>query len=146
MKGRKVGVLFDERSDKSALDALKKAIEGKGGTAFFVAPKVGELKLKGGAMKADGQLAGSPSVLFDAVACAIMPDQARKLAKDGAAQQWFMDAYGHCKTIGYCPATKEHILDKLGLELDEGLVPNADFPGIAPARHWDREPKVRMLA
>ena len=146
MTGRKVGVLFDAGSDKAALDGLKKAIEAAGGTAFFVAPKIGELTLKGGKMKADGQLAGSPSVLFDAVACAVMPDQAKKLAKDGAAQQWFMDAYGHCKTIGYCPATKEHILDRLGLEIDAGVVPNAEFSAIAPARHWDREPKVRMLA
>ena len=146
MKGRKVGVLFDEGSDKSALDALKTAIEGAGGTVFFVAPKVGELALKGGKMKADGQLAGSPSFLFDAIACAIMPDQAKKLAKDGAAQQLFMDAYGHCKTIGYCPATKEHILDRLGIEIDAGVVPNAKFADIAPARHWDREPNVRMLA
>lgn len=146
MKGRKVGVLFDEGSDKVALDGLKKAIEGAGGTVFFVAPKVGELALKGGKRRADGQLAGSPSFLFDAIACAIMPDQAKKLAKDNAAQQWFMDAYGHCKTIGYCSATKEHILDKLGLEIDAGVVPNAEFADIAPARHWDREPKVRMLA
>ena len=146
MKGRKVGVLFDEGSDKAALDGLKKAIEGAGGTAFFVAPKIGELAVKGGKMKADGQLAGSPSFLFDAIACAIMPDQAKKLANDGAAQQWFLDAYGHCKTIGYCPATKEHILDKLGLEIDAGVVPNAEFGAIAPARHWEREPRVRMLA
>ena len=146
MKGRKVGVLFAEGSDKAALNALKKAIEGDGGSVFFVAPKVGELALKGGKMKADGQLAGSPSFLFDAVACAIMPDQAKLLAQDGAALQWFMDAYSHCKTIGYCPATKEYILDKLGLEIDAGVIPNADFAAIAPARHWDREPNVRMLA
>ena len=139
-------MLFDEGSDGAALDALRKGIEKAGGTAFFVAPKVGELKLKGGGtLKADGQLAGSPSVLFDAVACAIMPEQAKKLAKDGAALQWFMDAYGHCKTIGYCPATKEFILDKLAIEPDAGVIPNGEFLGVAPARHWDREPKVRLL-
>ena len=146
MKGRKVGILFDEGSDKAAIDKLGKAVIDAGGTPFFVAPKVGELKLKGGTMKADGQLAGSPSVLFDAVACAIMPDQAKKLTTDGAALQWFMDAYGHAKTIGYCPATKEFILDKLGIDPDPGVIPNAEFPNVAPARHWEREPKVRMLA
>ena len=73
-------------------------------------------------------------------------DNARKLAKDSAAQQWFMDAYSHCKTIGYCPATKSEILDKLGIEPDAGVIPNEEFAAIAPARHWDREPKVRMLA
>ncbi|QNM83075.1 catalase [Sphingomonas sabuli] len=146
MKGRKVAILFDEGSDKSSIDTLKSGIEKDGGTAFLVAPKVGALKLKGGTLAADGQLAGSPSVLFDAVACAMMPDNAKKLAKDSAAQGWFMDAYAHCKTIGYCPATKEFILDKLGIEPDAGVIPNADFLGVAPARHWDREPKVRMLA
>ncbi len=146
MKGRKVAILYAEGSDKATIDAIRKGVEAEGGTVFLVAPKVGELALKGGKLSADGQLAGSPSVLFDAVACAIMPDQAKLLANDGAALQWFMDAYGHCKTIGYCPATKEYILDKVGIVPDAGVVPNADFLGIAPKRHWDREPKVRMLA
>ncbi|WP_068072102.1 catalase [Novosphingobium lentum] len=146
MNGRKIAILFDEGSDKAAIDAIKAGVEKAGGTAFLVAPKVGELKLKGGALKADGQLAGSPSVLFDAVAAILMPDAAAKLAMDGAALGWFMDAFGHCKTIGYCPATKAKILDKLGIEPDAGVVPNGEFLAIAPARHWDREPNVRMLA
>lgn len=140
-------MLYDEGSDKAALDALRTAIEKAGGTTFFVAPKVGPLKLKGGgSRKADGQLAGSPSVLFDAVACAITPENAKKLSKDGTALQRFMDAQGHCKTIGYCPATKEFILDKLGIDPDAGVIPNADFAAVSPARYWDRETKVRMLA
>jgi catalase len=146
MKGRKVAILFDEGSSLEAIDGIRSAVEKAGGKVFLVAPKVGELKVKGGTLKADGQLAGSPSVLFDAVACAIMPDNAKRLAMDSAALGWFMDAYAHCKTIGYCPATKTYILDKLGIELDEGVIPNEQFGGVAPARHWAREPKVRMLA
>ncbi|BBC70913.1 catalase HPII [Altererythrobacter sp. B11] len=146
MQGRKVAILFDEGSDKAAIDTLVAGIKEGGGTPFLVAPKVGPMKVKGGTLSADGQLAGSPSVLFDAVACAIMPDNAKKLAKESAAQAWFMDAYAHCKTIGYCPATKAEILDKLGIEPDAGVVPNAEFLAIAPARHWDREPKLRLLA
>ncbi len=146
MAGRKVAILFDEGSDLAVLTKLKHGVEKAGGSVLMVARKVGPLKLKGGTLSADGQLAGSPSVLFDAVACAIMPDAAKRLAMDGAALQWFMDAYGHCKTIGYCPATKEFILDKLHIEVDAGVVPNAQFLDIAPARHWEREPKVRMLA
>ncbi|WP_423140645.1 catalase [Parablastomonas sp. CN1-191] len=146
MKGRKVAILFDEGSSLEAINGIKTAVEKDGGSVFLVAPKIGELKVKGGTLKADGQLAGSPSVLFDAVACAIMPDNAKKLAMDSAALGWFMDAYSHCKTIGYCPATKEFILDKLGIEPDEGVIPNDKFAGVAPARHWAREPKVRMLA
>jgi hypothetical protein len=37
-----------------------------------------------------------------------------------------MDAYGHCKTIAHCPGTQV-ILDKAGVEKDDGVVPNADL-------------------
>ena len=145
MIGRKVAILFDEGSDKGMIAKLKGEIEKAGGTAFLVAPKVGELSVSGGKLKADGQLAGSPSVLFDAIASILTPEQAGKLAGDGAAVQWFMDAYGHCKTIGHCPGTQV-ILDKAGVAKDDGVVPIDEFANIAPKRHWDREPKVRMLA
>lgn len=145
LEGRKVGILFDEGSDKAMIDTLKAGIEKAGGTAFLIAPKVGGIKVKGGTLTADGQLAGSPSVLFDAVASVLMPDAAAKLARQGAAVQWFMDAYGHCKTIAHCPGTQV-ILDKAGVEKDEGVVPNEDFFKVGAKRHWDREPKVRDLA
>jgi catalase len=82
MSGRKVAILFGEGSSLDAINKLKGAIEAKGGSVFLVSPKIGEQKLKGGSLKADGQLAGSPSVLFDAVASIIMPDAAEKLAMD----------------------------------------------------------------
>ena len=145
LKGRKVGILFAEGSDKASIDALKGEIEGAGGTAFLVAPKVGGIPVKGGTLKADGQLAGSPSVLFDAVASILMPDSVEKLLKDGAAIQWFMDAYGHCKTIAHCKGTQP-LLDAANVEKDEGVVPIEDFMKVGPVRHWAREPKVRDLA
>ena len=74
-----------------------------------------------------------------------MPDAAAKLATQGAAVQWFMDAYGHCKTIAHCPGTKV-ILEKAGVEPDEGVVPNEQLLSVGPVRHWAREPKVRDLA
>jgi len=145
MTGRKVAILFDEGSDLAAIDKLKAAVEAKGGTVFTVAPKVGGLKLKGGTMKADGQLAGSPSVLFDAVALVLAPDAATKLTKEGAAVQFVMDAFGHVKTIGH-DAGAQALLDKAGVEFDAGVVTLDQFVKIAPKRHWDREPKVRTLA
>lgn len=145
LKGRKVGILFAEGSDKAAIDKLKGDVEAAGGTAFLVAPKVGGFPVKGGTLKADGQLAGSPSVLFDAVASSLMPDQAEKLAQDGAAVQWFMDAFGHCKTIAHCKGTQV-LLDKANVVPDAGVVPIEDFLQAGVRRHWDREPKVRDLA
>ncbi len=145
LKGRKVGILFAEGSDKASIDRLKGEIEKAGGTAFLVAPKVGPISVKGGTLKADGQLAGSPSALFDAVASILMPDAAEKLTKDGAAIQWFMDAFGHCKTIAHCPGTKI-LLAKANVEPDDGVVSIEDFTKAGVKRHWAREPKVRDLA
>jgi catalase len=145
LTGRKIGLLFAEGSDKAAVEKLQAELEQAGATVMLVSPKVGEQTLKGGTLKAHGQLAGSPSVLFDAVASIVMPDAAERLARDSAAKQWFMDAWSHAKTIGACPATQT-LLASLGIEADEGIVEIAQFASVAPARHWDREPKVRMLA
>ncbi|RRH77290.1 catalase [Falsigemmobacter faecalis] len=145
LKGRRVGLLFAEGSDKASIDKLKAEIEAEGGTLFTIAPKVGPLKLKGGEMKADGQLAGSPSVLFDAIAMIMMPDQADKLMKDAACIAWVSDAFAHLKAIGHCPGTKR-ILDKAGIEPDEGIGPNEGLAERAKHRYWDREPGLRDLA
>ncbi len=145
LKGRKVAILFDEGSDMAEIDAVTAAVTKAGGSVFTVAPKVGGLKLKGGTLKANGQLAGSPSVLFDAVALVLAPEAAAKLCKEGAAVQFVMDAFGHVKTIGHNPGAQA-LLDKAGVEPDAGVVSLADFAKVAPKRHWDREPKVRTLA
>ena len=145
MEGRKVAILFAEGSDKAVIDKLKGDIESAGGTAFLVAPKVGGIKVKGGTLKADGQLAGSPSVLFDAVASILTEEQATVLSAQGAAVQWFMDAYGHCKTIAHDEATLL-LLDKAGVEKDGGVVAIDKFESVGTRRHWAREAKVRDLA
>ncbi|MBA3668198.1 MAG: catalase [Sphingomonas sp.] len=145
MTGRKIAILFDEGSDKAAIDSLRAAVEKAGGSVFTIAPKVGGLKLNGGTMKADGQLAGSPSVLFDAVALVLSAEAAAKLTRDGAAIGFVMDAFGHVKTIGHDAGAKA-LLDKAGVEPDAGVVGLDQFAKVAPKRHWDREPKVRMLA
>ena len=87
LKGRKIGLLFGEGSDKAEIDKLIAAIKAEGGSVFTIAPKVGVLKLKGGEMKADGQLAGSPSMLFDAIAMILAPEVAEKLSK-GFGGRW----------------------------------------------------------
>jgi len=143
--GRKVGLLFDEGSDKASIDRLKADVEKAGASVALIAPKVGPLKLEGGSLAADGQLAGSPSVMFDAVASILAPERARALARDAACVQWFMDAHVHCKTIAHCEGTKV-ILERAGVEPDEGVVPVADLVQAGASRHWEREAKLRDLA
>ncbi len=145
LEGRKVAILFGEGSDLAAIERVKKQIEKAGGSAFLVAPKVGGIKVKGGTLKADGQLAGSPSVLFDAVASVLTESEANRLSSQGAAVQWFMDAYGHCKTIAY-DAGSQALLDKAGVEADDGVVPLDQLVKVGTQRHWEREPRVRELA
>ena len=100
-------------------------------------------------IQADERVSGGPSVMFDAVVSIIMPDQAKKLAKDSATLDWFNDAYVHCKAIAYCGATDEFILSKLPVEKDAFVTPLAELDSFienAKSRLWEREPKVRDLA
>lgn len=145
LKGRRIGLLIAEGSDKAGIDRLTAAIGAGGGTVFTIAPKVGELKLKGGSIVPDGQLAGSPSVLFDAVAMILMPEQAKKLARDSAAIGFVMDAFAHLKAIGHCRGSAV-ILDRAGIEDGEGIGPWEDLPETARRRYWAREAGLRDLA
>ena len=146
LKGRKVAILFADGSDGARVDKLARQLRKAGAKAFTVAPKVGGIIMADGSvMTADGQLAGSPSVLFDAVALVLSAEGAAKLAKDSAAVGFVMDAYAHVKTIG-ADANAQALLDKAGVEPDAGVVSLKAFAEVAPARHWAREAKVRDLA
>ena len=145
LKGRKVGVLFAEGSSKAELDALIMAIKEAGGSVFTVAPKVGVTKLDGGEMKADGQLAGSPSVLFDGIALVLTEAAAKSLGSEAAAVGFVMDAFGHLKAIGHTNGAKP-LLDRAGVKPDEGVIDLAGLPQAATKRFWTREPSVRSLA
>lgn len=148
LEGRCVGILVADGSDAKAVDAIRKAAEAAGAQVKLVAPKR-FVALKGGKpRKADGQLAGTPSVLFDAVACVLTPDAAKMLATEAAALDWFRDAFGHLKAIAACGGTRAHILPAAGIEPDQGVVDSGDvdrFIKLAKTRQWAREPKVRTL-
>ncbi|MEO9130165.1 MAG: catalase, partial [Sphingomonas sp.] len=147
LKGRSVGILIADGSDAKLVDQLKKQVADAGGRAVIIAPKVGGAKMADGSMmKADAQLAGAPSVLWDAVAIALSADGTAALLKEGAAVQFVMDAFGHLKAIGHTPEAKP-LLDKAGVSPDEGVVPlDKGFVAAAGKRYWDREPNVRTLA
>ena len=147
LKGRKVGVLIADGTDAAELKALTDAVVKAGAKAFVVAPKVGGAKLSDGQlMKADGQLAGSPSQLFDAVAIVLSAEGCAMLLKEAAAVQFVMDAFGHLKAIGASAAAKP-LLDKAGVEPGAGVTDlGKAFTTAAATRFYDREPSLRTLA
>ncbi len=150
LKGRKVGVLVTDGADGAVVKAVQDAAKAAGAAVEIIAPKRGGAKLKDGStLKADHQLAGAPSVLFDAVALALSADGCKQLLTEGAAVDFAKDAFGHLKAIGHTPEAQP-LLDKAGVEADAGVVDlsNGADAFIKPAatRQWDREPKVRTLA
>ncbi len=149
LQGRCIGILVADGSNGTTVANLRKALDKVGATVKIVAPKVGGAVLKDGTLlPADGQLQGTPSVVFDAVASVLSPEMGALLAKEAAAVDWFRDAFGHLKAIAACKGTQA-ILDAGGIERDAGVVEPADAQGFiaaAQTRQWDREPKVRTLA
>ena len=149
LQGRCVGILIDDGSDAAAIKALRKAAQGAGATVKIVAPKVGGAKLSDGRkLPADGQLAGTPSVLFDAVAIVLSEEGGRALAKEAAAVDFVRDAFGHLKAIA-ADAGGQALLKAGNVVKDKGVVDAGDPKGFVTAaktRQWDREPKVRTLA
>ncbi|MBD7941962.1 catalase [Brevundimonas guildfordensis] len=150
LKGRKVGVLVTDGADGAVVKAVQDAAKAAGAAVEIIAPKRGGAKLKDGStLTADHQLAGAPSVLFDAVALVLSADGCQQLLTEGAAIDFAKDAFGHLKAIGHTPEAQP-LLDKAGVEADAGVIDlsqGADaFIKPAATRQWDREPKVRTLA
>src|SRR5690606_25496592 len=148
-KGRCVGILFDEGSDAAALKALRKAAEAAGATVRLVAPKLGGAVLSDGKKQAaDGQLAGTPSQVFDAVAVLLSEAAGKKLAKESAAVDFVSNAWVHLKAIA-SDAGAAPLLKAGNVGRDAGIVDAADakaFIAAAKTRQWAREPKLRTLA
>jgi catalase len=143
LKGRCVGVLVSDGADGKAVDRVKTAVGDAGADCKIVAVKIGGAKLKGGKMlKADGQLAGTPSVLFDAVAVVASADGAAALAQDADAVDWLATAFKHLKAIGYTPDANP-LLVKAHIEKDAGVADvsasAAGFVKQAATRQWSRE-------
>jgi catalase len=156
LKGRVIGCLVSDGVDHALIDALRAAAKKEGAKLKIVAPYVGGAKTADETtIEADLQLAGGPSIFFDAVAVIVSEAGAQELLSDAAALDFVSDAFNHLKVIGYAPAAKA-LLNKVGItgELaDGGVVPLTDagavtsFIGAAQkmTRIWDREPKVRKL-
>jgi len=148
LEGRCVGILIADGSDGATIKAIRKAASDAGATVKIVAPKIGGAKLADGSMlPADGQLAGTPSMVFDAVAIVLSDAGGRMLAKEAAAVDFARDAFGHLKAIA-ADAGAQLVLKQAGVEKDAGVVDAKDTKGFinaAKTRQWDREAKVRTL-
>jgi catalase len=150
LEGRKLGVLVTDGSDPAFVAALRTAVEKEGARLQVVAPKIGGAAGKGGKrIDADHQLAGGPSIFFDAVVVAAPADGAAMLENEAAAIDWLRDAFGHLKVIGVIP-TSVVLLEKAGIAADAGVVMMDGAKGIGAfitaaknGRVWDREPTLR---
>ncbi len=149
LRGRCVAILVADGTDMKQVAAIRAAARKAGAQVKLVAPKLSIKDAAGKRVDADGQLAGTPSCQFDAVASVLTPEAAEMLSTDGAAVDWFRDAFGHLKAIAACGGTRKWIFKAAGLKADGGVFEPEDvaaFIEAAKTRQWKREPKVRMLA
>ena len=148
LKGRAVGILVADGSDGELVERLVADIEKAGADAKVVAPKIKVTLKDGSSLTADAQLAGAPSVIFDAVALVLSAEGCKTLMKESAAKDFVSNAFVHLKAIGYTADAKP-LLDKVGVEPDAGIVELGEVSAFlkpAATRQWAREPGVRMLA
>ena len=149
LEGRAVAILVTDGSDAALIKALRQAATEAGARVKIVAPKLGGAKLADGShLAADGQLAGTPSVLFDAITVVLSNAGAQALAKEAAAIDFVRDAFGHLKAIAI-DAGGQALLQSAGVVPDAAVVSahdSAKFIAAAKTRQWAREPGVRSLA
>ena len=148
-EGRAAGILVTDGADGKIVDGLMRACKAAGATTTIVAQKIGGVTLADGrALAVDGQLAGTPSVLFDGVAVVASTEGAALLVTDSAARDFLANAFVHLKVVAYTPEALP-LLDDSGVISDPMVIAAAtDAKGFAAAlgtRHWEREPAVRPL-
>jgi catalase len=149
LQGRSVGILIHDGSDANTIKSLRKAVEAAGATAKLVAIRLGNIKLSDGKpVDADGQLLGTPSLVFDAVAIVLSDEAGKQLSKEAAAVDFASQAFAHLKAIA-ADAGAQAVLKAGGVAKDAGVVGADDTKGFikaAKTRQWDREAKLRTLA
>lgn len=144
-KGRKIGVLINAGFDEELLHRLKQAVEKSEATLEIIAPKVG------GAISGDGswheahhQLAGAPSILFDAIVVMTTNGSLHSLQDVSNMKEFITNAYRHFKFIAYVEGSR-HWIKNAGIEhLDEGMInldevePSAFLSRLKELRYWAR--------
>ena len=152
LEGRTIGCLVTDGAEAELIADLTDAATEMKAALRIVAPKVGGVTLDDGSkLAADHQLAGGPSVLFDAVFVAASDAGVEALLGEAAAVAWVHDAFAHLKVIGHTAAAQP-LLDAAGVVPDAGIVALAEDDDVdeyidaaADGRVWDREPSVRTV-
>ena len=149
LQGRAIGILIADGSDIISINNIKKAVIKAGASVKIVGPKIGGAKLSDGSIQAiDGQLAGTPSVLFDAVAIVLSSEGAKNLSTESAAIDFVRDAFGHLKAI-VVDSGGEALLRSANISADKGVVNVSNietFISLAKTRQFEREKSIRTLA
>jgi catalase len=149
LEGRAVGVLIAEGSDEGLLRKIVKATVDEKATAKIIAPRIGPVTLhNGSSVLAAAQLAGTPSVMFDAVVVLLSKAGVAVLKKESAAIDFLRDAFGHLKAILVDEGGLQ-LLKAANIEPDAGVICDGDlvaFLKLAKTRQWEREKQVRTLA
>lgn len=142
LQGRAIGILIADGSDAHTIHAIKTVAKKSGASVKIVAPKIGDATLSDGAMlKVDGQLAGTPSMMFDAVAIVLTSDAANALLEDGAASDFVNDAYRHLKAIATDVGGEKLLnMPNISFNVNGDTLSKVDaFIDAAKTRFWDRE-------
>jgi len=148
LMGRSIGLLVADGSDADAIKEIKNAVIKAGATVKIIAPKIAGTRLSDGSvLAADGQLAGTPSVLFDAIAIILSVQGAKALSEEAAAIDFVRDAFGHLKTIAIDKGGS--VLLKIAqIAQDSGIVDAVEIDSFiesAKTRLWAREKSVRIM-
>jgi catalase len=144
--GRKVGALLSNGAPAALLSALRTALKREGATLEVIAPSVGGATASDGAVVvAQQQLAGAPSVVYDAVVL-LFGDDTATVTQLPSARDFLSDAFAHCKYIGFSAQAREFVLKTLGDAADPALVPLSSAADVKRfceelrnLRYWDRE-------
>jgi catalase len=134
LQGRVMGLLVSDGADCALIEALRVAVRKEGAQLKIVAPHVGGATTADGKLlEADLQLAGAPSIFFDAVAVIVSEAGGQKLVREAAAIDFVSDAFNHLKVIGYVPTAKP-LLRRAGIAdelLDAGVVSLTSVDAVA---------------
>ena len=145
--GRVLGVLCSDGASGTTLGRLAAVALAEGARIKLVCPTIHGVVDDGGMLHpADEILSAGKSVLFDAVAIVLGPDEVDMIAQSPAAQDFVRDAHAHCKYIALHGA--DALIDASGIaeKIDDGIVDVAAtekieefFQACRSLRYWPRE-------